>query len=735
MASKPFLRTLLERTDVWTALPLEPMADEEACALIASRMSDAAGISDAEQRAIARDAGGNPFLLEQLADYVSASDLPGVRPATFVQMLDTRVRALPAGGRRFLETLAICGRPVAPRVVFQACGLSGDERPLVAMLRAGRLLRSSGSAQRVEPYHDRIRETLTAAVSADDAREIHRLMARTLVACGADDPEALYGHYRGAGDPERAATQAALAAAKADEALAFDRAATFYRAALSLAPDAAQRWTWTEGLAGALANGGRPREAADVFLDAASAAPAPRRVELQRRAAEQMLLGGSIDRGLEVIALVLRDVGARLAAGPRQALASLVLQRARLRWRGLAFVARGRHHIPADDLLRLDTYWSVTTGLLLVDPVRAAEFHTRHLRLALDAGEPYRIARGIAVEAALSSLGGGPGSRRTTALIDRTQALAEHVGHPHALAWAALAAGTAAYLVGHWTKAATLCDRALTLLRERCVGVTWELNCAQNLLLGSLMYQGRLREVSSRYPVLLADAREHGNLYIETELRSRMTYVCLAADDPDGGERQADDIMTRWSHRRFDRQRYNHVLSRLQYELYRGRARPAWQLIARNWAAIRRSRLLRVQSFRIEASYVRARCALLMAAGGGDRRRFLSLARDAVRRIERERMPWSDPLALLVNAAIAFLEGHTSLAERRLAGAVDGFERADMQLHAAAARRRRGALIGGDTGRQLMREAETWMAAEGIRNPVCMTRLLAPGFPDRDAAS
>jgi hypothetical protein len=118
------------------------------------------------------------------------------------------------------------------------------------------------------------------------------------------------------------------------------------------------------------------------------------------------------------------------------------------------------------------------------------------------------------------------------------------------------------------------------------------------------------------------------------------------------------------------------------------------------------------------------------APSGRDARRFLSMARDDVRRIERETMPWSDPLALLLSAAVAYLESNTVLAEERLAGAVEGFDLADMKLYAAVARRRRGALLGGDSGRELMRQADDWMAAQGIRNVTGMTRLIAPGFPD-----
>ena len=143
-----------------------------------------------------------------------------------------------------------------------------------------------------------------------------------------------------------------------------------------------------------------------MYLEAATGADGWRQIDLQRRAAEQFLVGGHIDEGLDVIRTVLRALHMRLAPSPLVALASLVWRRARIRWRGLAFVARDPDHIPADRLLRIDTCWSVATGLAMVDNIRAADFNTRHLLLALEAGEPYRIARALALEAGFLACGG-----------------------------------------------------------------------------------------------------------------------------------------------------------------------------------------------------------------------------------------------------------------------------------------------------------------------------------------
>jgi hypothetical protein len=133
---------------------------------------------------------------------------------------------------------------------------------------------------------------------------------------------------------------------------------------------------------------------------------------------------------------------------------------------------------------------------------------------------------------------------------------------------------------------------------------------------------------------------------------------------------------------------------------------------------------------RIESFYLRARSALAMAARHGPHRRFMSVADAGARGIAREHMPWSDPIALLLRAGIAQVEGRTPLALRCLDDAMDQFDRADMKLYAAVARRRIGALQDDARGRALTRQAEEWMVAQNIKNPAAMTRMLAPGFAD-----
>ena len=99
----------------------------------------------------------------------------------------------------------------------------------------------------------------------------------------------------------------------------------------------------------------------------------------------------------------------------------------------------------------------------------------------------------------------------------------------------------------------------------------------------------------------------------------------------------------------------------------------------------------------------------------------------AARHLERERMPWGQALAQLVRASVAATGGAVEPAVRCLLAAETGFAAADMALHAATARRRRGQLTGGEEGRALVHTADAWMAAQSIRNAARLTAMLAPG--------
>jgi serine/threonine protein kinase len=725
----PFLRTfraLLDRSRAATHVETVDIAEltpPEGEALARALVRDTTG---GVPETIAREAGGNALFITELARHWKGSGVLG--PITLEGMIHARVGRLPPEARRLLEVIAVAAQPLLVEVAGAAAQLSAAEHPALAQLRAAHLVRLQGASPRLEAAHDRIREVVVGALGPDDLREYHRRLALALETSGRADAEALAVHFQGAGDISRAAAFAMAAAAQSSRALAFDRAARLYRLALELrGPDAADDHRLRVDLAGALANAGRGGEAAEAYLAAAAVAAEPAALDLRRQAAEQFLRSGHIDRGLDAIRAVLRSLGMSLARTPRRALASLVLRRAWLRLRGLGYREREASDVPADELIRIDACWSVAVGLSLVDNVRSADFQARHLLRALRAGEPYRIARALAVAAGHSAAGGTQAQPRTQWLVAEAARLADRLHHPHALGLAALMAGLTACLEGRFRTGLERADEAARILRERCTGVAWELDTAHSYALLSLTYLGELGEVARRLPALLQDADDRGDLFGSIRLRTRLLGVALlAADDPERAMSEVERVIARWSHQAFGVAHYNALWAVATIALYAGDASGGRKMLAERWRALSDSLTLRAQLARVEVLLLRARCVLGLAAQGGGEELLAEAARD-VRRVRREATPWGGALATLVEAGLAATRGDRSRALALVDAAESGCDAAQMGLCAAAARRRRGELLGGEAGQALVEAADEWMRQRDIRNPARMTALLAPG--------
>lgn len=134
---------------------------------------------------IAREAGGVPLFVEELARYAAARQEAVVgRAVTLDEALSARVGALPDTQRALVEVAALAARPVPQSVVFEAAGLDAAAIPDLLALRSASLLSWSGAAadDLVSIYHDRIRESVVSAQS-DDAKQLgHLALGRALAA-------------------------------------------------------------------------------------------------------------------------------------------------------------------------------------------------------------------------------------------------------------------------------------------------------------------------------------------------------------------------------------------------------------------------------------------------------------------------------------------------------------------------------------------------------------------------
>ena len=562
-------------------------------------------------------------------------------------------------------------------------------------------------------------------------RAHHRRLALVLEASGQADPEVLGLHYLGAGLPERAAEFFVVAADHAAEMLAFERAATLYRRALEhQPPGSSQVGALRTRLGDALASAGRGADAAHTYLEAVAHTTVADALELRRRAAMQFLISGHIDLGLATLQSVLATMGMKLPSTPLRSLASLLWQRARLRLRRLDFRERDLGEIAAADLTRIDVCWSAAVGLSVVDTVRGADFQARGLLLSLEAGEPSRIARSLAMEAAHAASTGGSNRKASARLLEKAEGLANRAEDSYARAMVTLGRGVVAYLEGRWRDAQENCDRAETIFRDQCTGVAWELDTANAFALWGLSHLGEVAELSRRWPILLMQARERGDLYAAMNLSTYlMSVVRLAADDPETARAELEETMAQWSREGYHVQHNDALWAAVQIELYCGGGRMAWELIRQSWPALQRSLLLRVQFIRTSMYFLRGRAALaaaveLKSSRPAEARSLLGVAARAASALEREGMPCPDAYARVIRGGLAALGGDAPRAAIVLAEAIERFEGVNMQLCAAGVRRRLGELVGGDRGQAEVARADRWMTDQKIQNPAGMTSMI-----------
>ncbi|HEX9105368.1 MAG TPA: AAA family ATPase, partial [Polyangia bacterium] len=207
---------LLRRTDAeQQVIEVGPLDDVAAAALAVEQLGDDPA-SRALAARIAREAGGSPLFVLELARYMHGRSLDEVRGKGLDEVLFERVASLGDEARALVEVVAVAGEPLPLRAAGLAAGLSGDSlgRQLAA-LRAQRFVRAAGGRadDQVEPYHDRVREAIVSRLAEPRRARLHRAIASALTGVAA--AERLARHWHGAGDKARAAEYARRAAEEA----------------------------------------------------------------------------------------------------------------------------------------------------------------------------------------------------------------------------------------------------------------------------------------------------------------------------------------------------------------------------------------------------------------------------------------------------------------------------------------------------------------------------------------
>ncbi len=707
-------------------LQIGPLREDDARVLLA------AGGNAVDERLLA-EAAGDPYLLAEAAAW-ERTDLEvdgdgAVIPhfAGVPEMLRLRLDAVPRGVRELVEAVAVAGRPTP--VAFLPT-TSEDRRGDVRHAVQLRLLRIHGdsSAEKLDCYHDQVRMAAVTHLSPERRTALHTGLASALEAAegaapGTVDAEALAMHWEGAGHHAEAATWVLRAARIAEDALAFAHAASLYRRFLDLtAAEATDRRVERESaelrLAETLAQSGDGRAAADAFLAAAVTQPGEALV-LRTRAAQELMMSGHLQAGLAIAKKVLAEVDVDFHASQLRAVLATLWQRLRVRVRGM----EPSPQVPADSplLRQLDVCWAMVTGLHSIDPIRSSAFVAQHTLLSLQAGEPRRIARSYAAEAASVSIGGEKNLAQGLALAARAEAMAVQLNDPHLLALTAQERGTLYFMCGHWREAEADFKKALTILAAHCPGAVWERSTCELFLMDQYIYLGDMDRIEERANRILRDGAAAGNLYKLTIAMRPLHIVRLAADEPERARRELELAVAGWPGEGRV-QHFNANWALAQTELYDGRAEEALARTRTLWVVLRWAMLLTMEYIRIEVRHTRGRALLATAVPleGAARAHSLKEAERDAHALLKERGPWAHPLGLLIRAGVANLRGGDPMTD--LHAALRSFEAQGMALYAAATRRRIAERAGDQAG---VDRAYTGLK---VVNPQKMTGMLAPGL-------
>jgi hypothetical protein len=276
---------------------------------------------------------------------------------------------------------------------------------------------------------------------------------------------------------------------------------------------------------------------------------------------------------------------------------------------------------------------------------------------------------------------------------------------------------------GKWKLAREQAEHAGRVLREECLGASWQVS---NMYLASHIssfYLGDFLELIHRVPQREQEAKDHGNLYSVCALGAQLGVVAwVARGEVATAREKLAATRAQLTSDSFHLQHLWVLLGECLIDQYDDSGDDAWERYQSTRRALAVSFVLQVQLFRFMATVHLAAGSALAAKTTPGR---LRAAKRAARAIARFPIDGAPAVAALVRASVAAKSGRPELAARILEPTIEEFRAVDMVLYAAAAQRRLGELLG-DSER--VEHADRIFLEHGAADPVRTTAMLAPGF-------
>lgn len=704
---------------------VEPLSAEDGRALA---MSLVGGSPDADERAesIVREAGGSPLFVAEIARHLEATEQPSLpetsRTISLDDVISRRVERLPVPARRLLEVIAAIGRPIESAFVVRAAELTSGGDAALAMLSSSNLVATHAADKitTVEPFHDRIRETVAKTLADDRLTTIKQRVAELVEESEWVDAQ-LVALDLGAAGGSKAYEYTVAAALRAEKALAFDRAASLYQQAMAPAP-AIEKPKLRRKRADVLTYAGRYLEAAREYLVIAEDLDGQDKVDLIRRSADNLLRSGHVQEGLARLSEVMGYVGVALPRTRTRLLLSLIGKRIRLATRGRKYTPREENDIPAADLARLDTLFAASTSLAMIDHLRGSAAQAQHLLWALRLGEPKRATAALCTEVTYLAVQGGRALRKADALADQMYDVATERGDRYLQAGARLAQGSTKFFNGMFPAAAEAFRSADDLLAP-VVGSWWERNTIRFFLCLSQLNMGDFTAFVPTVQQAVELAEHRNDAYVKYLYLSHPNVWCaMHGDNVPAAEKILETVLDGWPEGAHYQAHYTVMVSKAMCRLYQGDGEGAGTLIDESMPMLRELMVHRMPFIMGEVQKLAGRAALLR----GD----WKTAGKTAKQLDRIGIPIGYGMGAAIRAPVALNQGNPDLARQCIERSIEQYSECGAAHLVAAAKYRLGQLMGDDRGDALRAEALEWMREQGVAAPERLIRFATPGYPE-----
>jgi hypothetical protein len=206
----------------------------------------------------------------------------------------------------------------------------------------------------------------------------------------------------------------------------------------------------------------------------------------------------------------------------------------------------------------------------------------------------------------------------------------------------------------------------------------------------------------------------------------------LAADRVTEARKAVDAGLARWKVEQHGLQQVMAAQALIGAGFYDGTAGSMMAYVHDQWRLMRSSGMASFDNLRISWLERMARTGLAAAgatnATEGSRSAGQRMAREALRQLKKETLPWSHGATSVVEAGLQAITGDREGAAGLVLKAIEQFSQVEMRGNEASCRLYAGFLIGGERGPEMEKTARHWFASQNIANADRMAAMHVGGI-------